>query len=114
MNVTKQTQTVEPAYPNRRQFAKCQLLLGVAAIGLGAAMGRAGDTPRLAGDIKAEPGKTVITPVRPVLMGVMRADPAGCASKTNAPVATNQVPAAVVKTNVCTRLGGEMPADVKK
>ena len=41
MKVENRRQVAAPAYPSRRQFVECRLLVGVAAIGLGAAVGRA-------------------------------------------------------------------------
>ena len=95
-NIQRSTGRKLPGYPSLREHFERKALLGAAvAIGLGAAIGRAGDTPpRLGGDVKAEPRT-----IQPALKGVMAVDPKGGCSATNAPAATNQVPSSVQSTN---------------
>ena len=116
MKVQKQRAASEPGYPSRRQWSQYgRFLAGVAAIGLGAAVGRSGEDVRLGGDIAVEPR----TPVKPAqTLGIPRCEPSGIS--TNLPVAaTNLPPAAAASTNkpVATprtpvrETKGEMPAE---
>jgi len=95
MKVRKNGQATNPGYPSRRQFVGYGLLVGMAAIGLSAAVGR-GQEGRLRGDVAVEP-RAPGAPranVRPV--GEIRADPGTSCAATNAPSAsTNQVSPAV-------------------
>lgn len=55
MKVTKSRSESTPSYPSRRQFRKSGVLLGIAAVGLGAVAG--GCLLRPAGKIATEPRK---------------------------------------------------------
>ena len=124
MKVEKHTHATDPGYPSRRQFSEYRLLVGVAAIGLGAAVGRGQEPRRPMGDLAVEPrnSKPASSEVRPVILGAPRADPRSTCTATNLPPAsTNQpVPAAEspqptdpAKPANVVRLRGEMPAEAK-
>ena len=115
MNVEKQAHVAPPGYPSRRQSSRCQLVVGVAAIGLGAVLGRAGDPPRLGGDLKVEPRDPKPATIKPVAtLGLMRADPGATCVATNAPSAvTNQVPPAAASTNNPAQARGRIRVEPK-
>ena len=114
MKVEKRIHATEPAYPNRRQFSQYRLLAGVAAIGLGAAVG-SGQEGRLGGDIAVSPreAKTAVVQTK----GVMRAPRGPSCAATNAPAAsTNQAPSSAASTNKAAAVQkslGQMPAEPK-
>ena len=116
MKVQKSKQAAGPRYPSRRQF-DCRLLAGVAALGLGAAIGVAQEG-RLGGDIAVAPRAPGAPPIERVPV-----DPASASSctATNQPAGTNSVPPAPVppaaSTNeptIVVRKMGEMPVEPKK
>ena len=123
MKVEKTGCATDPGYPSRRQFSQYQrLLVGMAAIGLGAAVGQ-GQEGRLKGDVAVEPREPKPAATKPVTtMGKMRAEPGTSCTATNLPSAsTNQAPStAKVPAPACTnkascalRMPGEMPAQPK-
>ena len=125
MKVQKSRQVMEPRYPSQRTFADCRLLVGMAAIGLGAAVGQ-GQEGRLLGDMAAEPRTAGAPPakVKPVSVnGGIRAEPGNSCTATNRPSSgTNSVPPVTLppvsaSTNkpaaIVVRPLGEMPAEPK-
>ena len=116
MKVEKRIHATEPAYPNRRQFSQYRLLAGVAAIGLGAAVG-SGQEGRLGGDIAVSPRspKIAAQAEETRIRGRIRAEPGPSCTATNAPAAsTNQVAPAAASTNqpaAVLKSRGEMPAE---
>ena len=114
MKVEKRTHATEPAYPSRRQFSQYRLLAGVAAIGLGAAVG-SGQEGRLGGAPAVSPSeaKTAVFQTK----GKIRVEPGPSCTATNAPAAaTNQAPSSAACTNQAAAVQksrGEMPAEPK-
>ena len=125
MNVRKSSLAANPGYPNRRQFPEYRRLVGMAAIGLSAAIGQ-GQEGRFLGDIAVDPRTAGAPPanVKPVsVKGGVRADPGNSCTATNLPSAgTNSVPpvtpppvsASTNKPAIVERKPGEMPAEPKR
>ena len=100
-----------PGYPSRTQFSAGRALVGAAAIGLGAVVGRGEDPVRLRGEIVAEPSSTPPAssqPVQPVMVkGVMPLAPRTGAA-TNAPP-----PAASTNTTNATSPTPQLPGGIR-
>ena len=124
MKVEKRSHATDPGYPSRRQFSDYRLLVGVAAIGLGAAVGRGEEPRRPMGDLAVEPRdpKPAAAEVRTVTLGGIRPDPGPTSTSTNRPPASTNQPIPAAKSprpadhanpaNVM-RLRGDMPAEPK-
>lgn len=107
MKVEKQSLSSIPAYPSRREFSHYHLLAGLAVVGLGAIAGRAGDTPRLTGDVVEVPRIQ-----RSSLKGAMPADGRSGATTNANQTATNAVSNACSVTNAPVPvLPGKPPAE---
>jgi len=120
MKVQKRIDVSDPGYPNRQQFSQYgRLLAGVAAIGLGAAVGRGGDDVRLRGEIAVEPRAPAASSMPVPPPGLIRSGPLPSGTSTNLPVAaTNLPPVTAASTNkpmaspqAPVQIKGRMPAE---
>ena len=114
MKVKKSKRAMEPHYPCHRKVVDYKMPVGVAAIGLGAAIGQ-GQEGRLGGDMAAEPRTAGAPPAKVksvTTQGQIRAEPGSSCTATNRPSAgTNSVPPATPPpVSVCTN----KPADVAR